>query len=188
MVGDRDAGSGGAPIHIRRALGADARAVAKVIVRGWQGAYRGLMPDEFLAGLSVAGREAAWREMLDRDAGGGVPAWLAERDGRVVGFASSGPPRDAEVPPTGAELYAIYVLPEEWRKGIGRSLVQTATAHWRDRGISELVLWVLEDNARARAFYEAMGWRPDGGRQQLEIAGMSLAEIRYRLEGAGSSA
>jgi GNAT superfamily N-acetyltransferase len=181
MDRDREAGSDGGPVRVRRALPADARAIAEVAVRGWQTAYRGLMPDEFLAGLSVTGREAAWREMLDRDADGGVPAWLAERHGRAVGFASSGPPRDQDVPLPSAEVYAIYVLPEEWRSGIGRLLLQTTAAHWCERGATELVLWVLEGNAPARAFYEAMGWRPDGARQQLEIARTSLTEIRYRL-------
>jgi GNAT superfamily N-acetyltransferase len=186
MVGDREAVSDRPPVRIRRAIPADAGAVAEIAVRGWQAAYRGLMPDDFLAGLSVAGREVAWREMLDRDVGGGAPAWLAERDDRAVGFASSGPPRDADVPLPGAELYAVYVLPQEWRSGIGRSLVQTAAAYWRERSTTQLVLWVLEGNARARAFYEAMGWRPDGGRQQLEIAGANLAEIRYRMESDSS--
>jgi GNAT superfamily N-acetyltransferase len=181
MAGDREIDSGGGPVRVRRALLADARAIAEVTVRGWQAAYRGLMPDEFLDGLSVAGREAAWREMLERDADGGVPAWVAERDGHVVGFVSSGPPRDADVPLPAAEVYAVYVLPEEWRTGIGRSLLETAVGHWRSHGATTLVLWVLEANGPARAFYEAMGWEPDGGRQRLEIADTSLAEIRYRL-------
>jgi GNAT superfamily N-acetyltransferase len=126
--------------------------------------------------------------MLDRDTDGGIPAWLAERDGRAVGFVSSGPPRDEDVPLPGAELYAIYVLTAERRSGIGRLLLETAAAHWRERGATQLVLWVLESNAPARAFYQAMGWRPDGTRQQLEIAGTSLAEIRYRLDNGRSFA
>jgi GNAT superfamily N-acetyltransferase len=188
MVGDLEAGPGRAPVLIRRALPTDARAVAEIAVRGWQAAYRGLMPDEFLDRLAVAGRETAWRETLDRDTDGGVPAWLAERAGRAVGFASSGPPRDMDVPLPAAELYAVYVLPQEWRSGVGRSLLHTAAAYWRERGATHLVLWVLEGNARARAFYEAMAWRLDGGRQQLEIAGVNLTEVRYRLEREGSSA
>ena len=178
---DLEVTSGGGPIRVRRALPADARAIAEVAVRGWQTAYRGLMPDDFLARLSVTGREAAWREMLDRDVDGVLPAWLAERDGRAVGFASSGPPRDQDVPLPSAELYAIYILTEERRSGIGRLLLQTTAAHWRERGATELVLWVLEGNSPARGFYEATGWRPDGARQQLEIARTSLTEIRYRL-------
>ena len=85
------------------------------------------------------------------------------------------------MPLPSAELYAIYILTEERRSGIGRLLLQTTAAHWRERGATELVLWVLEGNAPARGFYEATGWRPDGARQQLEIARTSLTEIRYRL-------
>jgi ribosomal protein S18 acetylase RimI-like enzyme len=171
----------GAALRIRRAGIPDARAIAEIVVAGWQSAYRGLMPDGFLDSLSVAGRETAWREMLARDSEGGLPAWLAQRDGRVVGFVSSGPPRDEDVPLSTAEVYAIYVLPEAWRRGVGQTLLETATGHWRARGIATLVLWVLEGNDRARRFYEAMGWQPDGGRQVLEIAGAKLYEIRYRL-------
>lgn len=170
-----------AALRIRRADVDDARAIAEVVVAGWQGAYRGLMPDEFLDSLLVAGREAGWREVLARDAEGGLPAWLAQRDGRAVGFVSSGPPRDADVQLPAAEVYAIYVRPEVWRGGVGRALLDTATGHWRARGTDTLVLWVLEGNDRARRFYEALGWQPDGGRQLLEIAGAKLHEIRYRL-------
>ena len=171
----------GAALRVRRAGIPDARAIAEIVVAGWRGAYRGLMPDEFLDSLSVAGRETAWREMLARDSEGGLPAWLAQRDGRAVSFVSSGPPRDEDVPLSAAEVYAIYVLPEAWRGGVGRALLETATGHWRARGTGTLVLWVLEGNDPARRFYETMGWRLDGGRQLLEIAGAKLYEVRYRL-------
>ena len=165
---------------VRRAVPGDARAIAEVVVAGWRAAYRGLMPADFLDSLSVTGREAVWREVLARDTDGGVPAWLALIDGRAVGFVSTGPPRDDDVPPPAAEVYAIYVVPVDWRRGVGRDLIETATDHWHGVGTDTLVLWVLEDNDPARRFYEAMGWSPDGGRQLLEIAGTSLIEIRYR--------
>jgi RimJ/RimL family protein N-acetyltransferase len=169
------------PFKVRRATPADARAIAEVTVRGWQAAYRGLMPDEFLDGLSVPGRETGWRAMLEGDTDGRLPSWLVERDGHAIGFVNSGPPRDDDVPLPAAEVYALYVVPEEWRNGGGRALLAAAATHWRAAAASTLVLWVLEDNARARGFYEAMGWAPDGGRQSIEIAGAPLTEIRYRL-------
>jgi len=47
----------------------------------------------------------------------------------------------------------------------------------------ELSLWVVETNVRARRFYEAQGMRADGGAQRHVLApGVSLAEVRYRLE------
>jgi GNAT superfamily N-acetyltransferase len=169
-----------AGLLIRRAGLGDARAIAEIVVTGWQIAYRGILPDEFLDSLHVDAREAAWREMLGRDADGGTPAWVAECSGRVVGFVSSGPPRDEDVPRFGAEIYAIYVLPQSWRQGLGSELLETAVEHWQGGGAQTLVLWVFEANERARSFYEAMGWRPDGARQELVLGGTAAFEVRYR--------
>ena len=167
-------------LAVRRAGLADARAIAEIAVAGWRAAYRGILPDDFLAGLRVDAREAGWREWLAGDVDGGAPAWVAELDGRVIGFVSSGPPRDDDVPLPAAEIYAIYVRPDAWRGGAGRKLLAAATDHWLERGAGTLLLWVLEANARGRAFYEAMGWHPDGGRQEIEFGGFSAIEIRYR--------
>jgi GNAT superfamily N-acetyltransferase len=155
--------------------------VAEIAVRGWQAAYRDILPGEYLDGLSVAAREAAWRGLLEPDPDDRTPTWLAESGGRAVAFLSSGPPRDGDLPLPAAEVYALYVLPESWRQGAGRALLEAAAWHWWDHGADVLVLWVLEANAPARAFYEAMGWRPDGGRQQLELASVAVTEVRYRL-------
>jgi len=137
-----------------------------------------------VAGHGVGG--VAARRVVGPAAGhvvGGVAArqvvWPPTR--RVVGLVSAGPPRDEDVAAPAAEVYAVYVHPDEQRHGIGRALLQTAVAHLRQHGATDLVLWVFERNPRARTFYEVMGWRPDGGRQALELAGASPVEIRYRL-------
>jgi GNAT superfamily N-acetyltransferase len=58
-----------------------------------------------------------------------------------------------------------------------------AEDQWRAvRGITMLVLWVFEQNQPGRAFYEHLGWRPDGARQVLEIGEARPVEIRYRRE------
>ena len=168
-------------LPIRRATVADARTIAQIDVAGWQAAYRGILPDDFLDEMSISAREAALESRLQRDEGDRAPAWIAERGGAAIGFVSSGPPRDEDVPLPAAEIYAIYVLPDARRSGAGRALLTAAVDDWRARGVTTLTLWVLEGNAPACAFYEATGWRPDGARQQLEIARTSLTEIRYRL-------
>ena len=168
-------------LSIRRASPSDARAIAEIGVRGWREAYRDTLPRDFLAGLSVDTREIAWRTMLESDEEGAAPAWVAERSGVVVGFVATGPPRDEDVPLPGAEIYAIYVLPESWRGGVGRALLATAVDHWQARGATPLVLWVLESNTRGRAFYEALGWNPDGARQQIDLGGFDTPEVRYHF-------
>jgi GNAT superfamily N-acetyltransferase len=166
---------------IRKAGVADARAIAEIGVLGWQAAYRGILPDAFLDVLSVDARETAWRMMLESDEAGEAPAWVAERDRRVIGFVAGGPPRDDDVPSPAAEVYAIYVMPDTWRSGAGRGLLTTAVDHWKVRGATTLALWVLEANARGRAFYEAMGWRADGRRQEIAFGGFAATEVRYRV-------
>lgn len=67
-----------------------------------------------------------------------------------------------------------------WGTGVGRALIDAAEARLRERGYRDVILWVLEDNPRARLFYEAAGWQADGGRRPIEIFGVSVPEIRYR--------
>jgi GNAT superfamily N-acetyltransferase len=166
---------------IRRAVVADARPIAEISVTAWQAAYRGILADDFLTGLGVRPRELAWAAMLESDVDAASPAWVAERDGVVVGYVSTGPPRDADVQLSAAEVYAIYVLPAAWRNGVGRALLGAAVEEWRTRRVATLLLWVLEDNARGRRFYESMGWQPDGHRQEIDLGGISVVEVRYAL-------
>jgi ribosomal protein S18 acetylase RimI-like enzyme len=166
---------------VRRAGPDDARAIAETGVIGWRSAYRGLLSDEYLDGMSVDSRDVAWRQRLESDPDGLAPAWVGEAGGRVVAFVSGGPPRDDDIAPPAAEIYAIYLRPEAWRQGLGTALMDTATAHFRANGATYLVLWVFETNARARSFYEALGWVPDGGRQVLLVGGVRATEVRYRL-------
>jgi GNAT superfamily N-acetyltransferase len=174
-------------VRVRRATANDARAIAEIVVWGWQTAYRGILPDDFLAGLSVGAREVAWRMRLECEDDGREPIWVAEVAGEAIGFVSCGSPRDedwqssqGQVGRLGGEVYAIYVAPDEWHKGAGRALLETATSHLHARGAEILVLWVLEANTNGRAFYEAMGWRPDGTRQLLDLGGFTIPEVRYR--------
>jgi hypothetical protein len=41
-------------VELRDATPADAHAIANVLVQSWRAAYRGLLPDDVLAGLSTA--------------------------------------------------------------------------------------------------------------------------------------
>jgi len=166
---------------IRRAAPDDARAIAETGVIGWRTAYRDLLPSAYLDGMAIDSREVAWRHLLEADADGRTPAWVGEEASGVVGFVSGGPPRDADVAPPAAEIYAIYLRPEARRNGLGTALMDAAVAHLRSAGATYLVLWVFEANAPARAFYEALGWVPDDGRQALLVGGVKAIEVRYRL-------
>ena len=77
------------------------------------------------------------------------------------------------------ELYAIYVEPSSWSTGAGRALIERAEQELAER-YDQATLWVLEDNPRARGFYERAGWTSDGGRKAEERLGVRAPEVRYR--------
>ncbi|MDT7840092.1 GNAT family N-acetyltransferase [Streptomyces justiciae] len=156
----------------------DCERVAEIRIRGWQTAYRGLMPQPYLDALSVA-EDAERRRERFRQSDGSVVNLVAERDGELVGWAAHGPYRDGEVRTSDAELYAIYVDATRFGGGIGHALLQESVRQCTAAGHSRLYLWVLEGNTRARAFYERAGFHPDGAEEPFDVDGVPVPEVRY---------
>lgn len=164
-------------VTIRSATPEDAAGVAGVHVRSWQVAYRGLLPDDYLDALRPEDRMARYTFGDTRQ---GAPATLlADEGGSIVGFATTGPSRDADAEGSG-ELLALYVEPDRWGTGVGRLLMGGARAALVEGGFREAVLWVLAGNERAARFYRTDGWRPDGRRREEVVWGVSVDEVRYR--------
>jgi ribosomal protein S18 acetylase RimI-like enzyme len=165
---------------IRKATVDDAFGIASVHVRSWQVAYRGHMPDDFLDGLDVEKRTNMWRELTQNPAN--IIFIAEDTQGNIVGFSALGPSRDSDGNPSTAEVSAIYVDPERWEKGIGRALLSASLEEVRKREFSQLTLWVLEANQRARSFYEMFGFIPDGvTKDDDHWKSFAVREIRYRL-------
>lgn len=166
-----------APIEITPARADDARAIAEVHVRSWQNAYEGLLPEAFLATLSVEKRELWWRETLAR----GSPQVLVARDEEsVCGFVCFGASRDEGAPPATSEFWAIYLLPRVWSRGVGRRLCGQALVQLRADGFRQIMLWVLAGNERAVRFYRREGFSADEtSRRSLDLGGVAVDEIRY---------
>jgi ribosomal protein S18 acetylase RimI-like enzyme len=166
-------------VHLRRAHATDARAIAEVHVRVWQHAYRGLVPAAMLDALNVDARERFWQREIGILAPDRRP-WLADADGQIAGFVAAGPSHDDGAQSTMGEVYAIYVMPECWGRGVGNSLLAHAERDLRGHGYAEATLWVFAANHRTRRFYEAAGWQPDGTEKTETIGGADLSEVRYR--------
>ena len=150
----------------------------------WQVAYQALLPSDLLSRLDPA--ERAKRYSFAAEDHGAPLTTVAIEGGRIRGFATVGPARDPDAGGAG-ELYAIYVDPSRWGRGLGRALIGEARRLLAERGHTEALLWVLAGNSRAEGFYRADGWSPDGSRRQEEIGagwgpdgGVVVDEVRYR--------
>lgn len=164
-------------MSIRAGTLQDAAGIANVHVRSWQGTYRGLLPQDFLDGMSTDRPTASWLRALDAP---GTVTVAEDQHGEIVGFVNHVACRDPDADGSVGEVTTIYVLPEHFGEGYGRALMEAATAALSEAGFSQATLWVLTDNARARRFYEIAGWSLDGASQDATIGGQPVTEVRYR--------
>ena len=146
------------PLTIRQATPADVDEVTRIYIDSWNAGFGEL--------LSQADRMVT-AELLERwgqDLARPIPHrwWVAERMGSIVGVVGIGPSRDPVDSQIG-ELDTIAVDTPYWRTGIGRALMSLALQYLDSDGYNEAIVWTVEGYERGIAFYEAMGWRRDGG-------------------------
>lgn len=147
----------------------DADELGRVHVQVWREAYAAHLPADYLAGLSVGERARLWRGVIADPEKAARTLVAHDAAGRIVGFISAGPSRD-EDPPTEWELYAVNLLERVHGSGIADELLA------RGLGGRPATLWVLEDNARAQAFYRRHGFEVEGARTAHDATG--APEIR----------
>jgi ribosomal protein S18 acetylase RimI-like enzyme len=170
----------GKTFRFRRAWPCDGPGLARVQVRSWRAAYRGRIAETFLQGLSVEQKARDWEKVFQADAS--FTLLVQETDDQtIVGFITLGSCRDGDAPRDGLlELRALYVDPDHWRKGLGTELTRLAMAECRRRKVGRLVLWVLESNLEAQAFYRDLGFQRDGeAKVDDRIEDCPLVEWRY---------
>ncbi len=177
----------GARDHASAAPGpADAIAIGAVHVAAWRSAYPGILPDRFLARLSVP-RQAAHYDAAIRSSTTGV--FVAAASGtdvppgsgsRIVGFATAGRARISEVAGrrlAEGEVETLYVL-DDWRdRGVGRKLMRAAAAHLAETGCRSCFVWVLRENP-SRWFYQRLGGKPVA-EAMIQFAGQKVPQTAF---------
>jgi GNAT superfamily N-acetyltransferase len=170
--------------HVRDAVPGDADVIARVQGSTWEVAYMHLFGEELLRDRAerLERRAAWWKELLETGADDRAHTLVAAIDAGVVGFVDVRPSRDRDADDGRVgELTAIYVVPEAWGTGAGRALMTEAVERLRTAGFEEATLWMLDDNPRARRFYEIAGWSTDGAVKDDVIMDTPVREVRYRI-------
>ncbi len=155
----------------------DAGWLAEIHLAAWRAAYRGVMTDEYLDGLSVEQAAATWRSSIESPRAG-IQHLVAAVDDHPVGFAIIGPAHGDYASDTG-QLHAINVHPEWWSQGVGSALFGAAERGLAGLGYSQAFLWVEKGNSRAQLFYQKHGWVNDGGTMEDNRFIPPISELRY---------
>lgn len=144
----------GSPVEIRPARDEDAGAVAEIWRVGWHDGHDGLVPQEL---VDVRTPESFRERAADRVA----DTTVATVDGEVAGF----------VMVVEDEVEQVYVSGAHRGTGVAPALNTEAERQVRANGHGKAWLAVVEGNARARAFYERVGWIDEGGFDYEAAAG-----------------
>jgi ribosomal protein S18 acetylase RimI-like enzyme len=166
-------------VNVRDARAGDAEAIGRVHSESWRLTYAGLVSPRYLATLDVEVLADTWRRRLSAPRGESSLV-VAEEAGEVIGFALYGPAgeRDLEDGFAG-EIQMLYILPAGQRRGHGRALHQRAVRDLAAQRLFWLVVWVVEHNHAARAFYRRVGMAADGARRTDVLGGQPVEVIRY---------
>ena len=151
----------------------DPAEISRIYEESWKYAYRGIIPQDYLDSIP----EGRWVSSLTRE---GVRHLVLLEGSRMIGTASVSRSRWEQHSGCG-EIISLYFLPEYIGKGYGGHLLQRCVTELQQMGYREILLWVLEDNARARRFYEKHGFRCTGEYLDDTIGGKALREVLYTI-------
>lgn len=158
---------------IREARPDDVEAAVRAYEESWNATLAPLLGKTLGELVPFDARVESFRTGLERTSPD-AKVWVAEQEGEIVGVAVY-----ARIDDEAGELKGLYVVPEAWGTGAAQELTAAALDAMRAAGRRVAVLWVVEENGRARRFYEREGWTAEDVRRESPLG---PAEVRYRLE------
>ena len=141
---------------IRPAEAGDEAGIAFVQITAWAESYRDILPAELHEPWKLDELTRVWRRRIDGAKTSSATFVATTGSGVISGFGTCGATRHVSLPAS-AEVALLYVLRNAQRRGMGRQLMRKMAGHASETGRRSIGLWVLAQNTRAIAFYDALG-------------------------------
>lgn len=142
--------------------------------QSWQQAYKGIISDEYLARITPQKQAELFAKIVNS---GMADYFIFRVNGESAGMAALCKDRE-EVDEKYGEISAIYFLSQFWGHDYTHQAMRFCLERLRENGCQIITIWVLQDNIRARKFYEKFGFAVDA-KKEINI-GEPLIEVRYR--------
>jgi ribosomal protein S18 acetylase RimI-like enzyme len=155
--------------EVREAIAADIPALARLHLAAWRLAYDGILPRHILAALTVSEFERIWASLLKDPQRRTLVACPQTEASGFVAYRLEPEP----------EIIGLYVDPAQWRGGLGSLLMTSALGRMAAAGVGRVILWVMRDNGRARAFYEHAGFSLTGRKRESSRYDVRFDEVEY---------
>ena len=159
--------------NIRLATPDDAKYCADIHAKSWLFAYSNIVPKAIIKEHNARWL-MIWNKML---ANNNKSHYVIMLDNVIIGFLSIAVSRDDDLKESFYEIIGLYLAPEFIGVGYGKQSMNWIKKEIQSRGYNKISLWVLEENNRARRFYEQSGFITDG---KIKPSGLADAqEVRY---------
>lgn len=140
---------------IRQVKQGDELTLAHIQIESWKAAFHDILPEEVLTKYTdIEHATNMYRKLLEDNRGNG---YILEIDGNAHCIAYWDATREKDMPDV-AEIICIHSLQDNWRKGYGSKMMDRVLTDIAAAGYTKVMLWVFEENERARSFYEAKGF------------------------------
>lgn len=166
---------------IRQAKSNDNVDIARLIISGWQTAYKGLIDDEFLNNMSINTMSEKWEQnILSQNDENHI--YVYEENNKILGVIRFGKPADENDFNHNSEIHVLYVEPTLKRQGIGTELFNFAKNYFIKNNLINMVIWCLKGNTPSIRFYETMGGKIIGSRKAtVHNIELEECELEYTL-------
>ena len=141
---------------VRNMTESDCKAIGELYAAAWKEGYKGLIPQEFLNGITP--EKYAVRSHANGFLDGG--SFVAAEGERIVAHCHARAADEPEMSGWG-EIHTLYTHPEYWGRGYGTAVFKRAEEWLIEQGFNNVYLYVLEGNERAERFYRAQGYFPN---------------------------
>ncbi len=148
--------------------------IREIYEKSWKYAYKGIIPMDYMNSVP----KERWGGKITENGRTEIGAF---EDGRIIGTASFCASRWKKFADHG-EIVTIYLLPEYIGRGAGSALIERCISALKEQGFRRILLWVLEENVRARRFYEKHGFVLTDEYMDDNIGGRDVREVMYLLE------
>ena len=142
-------------IEIRKVKTGDEKVLAYIQTESWRKAFYNIISKEEMEQYADINKaEEMYEYLLSNNIGNGsilliddkphcIAYWNKTREEDMDGYA---------------ELICIHSLEDNWGKGYGSMMMEHILKDISAAGFDKVMLWVFEENTRARRFYEKHGF------------------------------
>lgn len=158
--------------YVREAKLEDADRIADIHVKSWKSTYFDLINEQDMSNITYENRKVLWETILGMPKESQPAIVVVDEKDKIIGFISGGKERTKRFGYDG-EIYAIYLLEEYQRLGLGSMLLEAFAKAMKEAGYESLLVWVLTQNPSNR-FYV------DYGAKQIEKEETTIGQGTYQ--------